>query len=249
MLASLVENNVLLKGNYNKSATERTRWYAFVDENRFVLPFFKNEKSNFQNENEVSEMKNGFSENEKSTFSKTEKCLNESDNKPVNKPDKEEDINAAALPSSSDLVYFGKDRQTMDFYLITQWGWEGRKVTSSGCLALIEAARKYGKSEVEQRIEKFAIMSAEDRNVKHVLDSLNKMEKSQQAKKREDEARAEQRKEREEVNEFVTANSSPEFQEELARWNSKIKLNSAQISDKELRRQREYILKNFAGPS
>lgn len=35
-LNKLVENGILLKGNFNKSAYDRTNWYAFVNENKWV---------------------------------------------------------------------------------------------------------------------------------------------------------------------------------------------------------------------
>lgn len=36
ILDSLVEQNVLLRENYNKKGYDRTSWYAFVDENKFI---------------------------------------------------------------------------------------------------------------------------------------------------------------------------------------------------------------------
>jgi hypothetical protein len=35
----LINQGVLLKGNYNKLAIDKTLWYAFVEENKFVKPY------------------------------------------------------------------------------------------------------------------------------------------------------------------------------------------------------------------
>jgi len=35
----LVADGVLMKGNYNKLAIDKTLWYAFVDENKFIKPY------------------------------------------------------------------------------------------------------------------------------------------------------------------------------------------------------------------
>jgi hypothetical protein len=35
----LIKDKVLLKGNYNKLAIDKTLWYAFVEENKFVKPY------------------------------------------------------------------------------------------------------------------------------------------------------------------------------------------------------------------
>ena len=36
ILTSLVEKGVLIKGNYNKLPYDRTNWYAFADEEKFI---------------------------------------------------------------------------------------------------------------------------------------------------------------------------------------------------------------------
>ena len=38
ILKSLIEQKVLITGNYNKSNIDRTKWYAFRDENAFIMP-------------------------------------------------------------------------------------------------------------------------------------------------------------------------------------------------------------------
>lgn len=38
IIDSLVKQNVILIGNYNKHKYDKTRWYAFVDEERFLGP-------------------------------------------------------------------------------------------------------------------------------------------------------------------------------------------------------------------
>ena len=43
ILDSLIKQNVIMKGNYNKMFYDRTSWYAFVDEDLF-LDIFSNEK-------------------------------------------------------------------------------------------------------------------------------------------------------------------------------------------------------------
>lgn len=50
ILNNLVKKGVILKGNYNINKYDRTCWYAFVDENRF-LPHFRDKSRNAEMEN------------------------------------------------------------------------------------------------------------------------------------------------------------------------------------------------------
>lgn len=91
---TLVEQKILIKGNYNQNTHNRTLWYAFSDETLFLSEkmhiaelqnaYCKNAKSKLQNCNmEVAELQNPFCE--------TAICLKEqiinTDNIPDNKPD------------------------------------------------------------------------------------------------------------------------------------------------------------------
>jgi hypothetical protein len=53
ILDSLVEKEILLRENYNKSGYDRTCWYAFKDENSFLQNY----------NNHVAELQNGSNEN------------------------------------------------------------------------------------------------------------------------------------------------------------------------------------------
>ena len=79
ILNSMVESGIIIKGNFNKNKHDRTVWYAFNDEERFLAASliiahfskmknasFENEKSTFQDRKmHFSEMQNADSENEK----------------------------------------------------------------------------------------------------------------------------------------------------------------------------------------
>ena len=81
VLDSLVKKEVLLVGNYNKSAYDRTKWYAFKDEKRWVSSICPDGQM------EVTERANRFAE-------KGEPIP---DNKPDNKPDSKEKEKKEAL--------------------------------------------------------------------------------------------------------------------------------------------------------
>ena len=51
----LVANGVLMKGNYNKLAIDKTLWYAFVNENEFVKPYDKTGNPSAQSGNRVAQ--------------------------------------------------------------------------------------------------------------------------------------------------------------------------------------------------
>ncbi|QDP57721.1 MAG: hypothetical protein Unbinned6486contig1001_36 [Prokaryotic dsDNA virus sp.] len=75
ILKSLVEQNVLMVGNYNKLKYDRTKWYAFVDESLFVC----NDKTISRNQPMDSlKTTNAIAENSqpipysKTTYSKTD---------------------------------------------------------------------------------------------------------------------------------------------------------------------------------
>ena len=61
IINKLVESDVLLKGNFNKKKYDRTVWYAFKDEEKFLPPI---DRSRFR-EMEISESRNGDLEIEK----------------------------------------------------------------------------------------------------------------------------------------------------------------------------------------
>lgn len=62
ILLSLIEKEVLIKGNYNKKGYDRTTWYAFKSENKF-LSLYQNGKSILPNgQMDVPERKNEFAQ-------------------------------------------------------------------------------------------------------------------------------------------------------------------------------------------
>jgi hypothetical protein len=103
ILDSMVQNKIIIKGNFNQNKHDRTTWYAFYDEEKFLASHlvlshfsdlkngdFKNENSILQNQKkEISEMKNdnsnsdiktniktfSFSENQNPEIEKKEKVL------------------------------------------------------------------------------------------------------------------------------------------------------------------------------
>lgn len=50
----LVADGVLMKGNYNKLAIDKTLWYAFVDEKKFIKPYDSTENPSAQSGNRVA---------------------------------------------------------------------------------------------------------------------------------------------------------------------------------------------------
>ena len=87
VLKKLIEKGVLMKGNYNKSAYDRTLWYAFVDEKKWIY-----------NKDEIHLQKN--------VNGNQENCKPIPDNKPNNKTDRENENQIASnfLPPSEDEV-------------------------------------------------------------------------------------------------------------------------------------------------
>lgn len=71
ILKSLQDNDIIIKGNYNKEKFDRTGWYAFTDNGISIL-----EKLNFH----FSKMQNGFNENEETIPDNKQQIIN-TDNK------------------------------------------------------------------------------------------------------------------------------------------------------------------------
>ena len=68
-IESLIDQGVIIKGNFSKNTYDRTTWYAFKDEESFV----------YQSQKELSESTNGSEQVNNSSTS--------TDNKPYSKPD------------------------------------------------------------------------------------------------------------------------------------------------------------------
>ena len=80
LLIRMLEKNIIVKGNFNTNKYDRTCWYAFFDETKFLAPhlviahfsetgngFPENKKSTSQNqEMDLAKTGNGFGENGKS---------------------------------------------------------------------------------------------------------------------------------------------------------------------------------------
>ena len=96
VIASLVKQGVLLKGNYNEKPYDRTVWYAFTDE--FLKSICQNSQMH------LSDFANGFSENGKPI----------PDNKPNKKPIASTDVDAERTPAfdfKKSLISIGVSEQ------------------------------------------------------------------------------------------------------------------------------------------
>jgi len=90
VLDNLIQQKILIKGNYNKKSYDRTIWYAFQDEEAF----FKMNKCIYRKcEMDLPKMRNGFTENERTI------------------PDINTDIN------TDDLKYKEREKQIFDIGL------------------------------------------------------------------------------------------------------------------------------------
>lgn len=63
VINKLVDDGVLIKGNYNQSAYDRTCWYAFVDENKWLNRHAENENPFLKQDNPFPKSRNGLSKN------------------------------------------------------------------------------------------------------------------------------------------------------------------------------------------
>jgi hypothetical protein len=104
ILDSLVEQEVLLRENYNKSGYDRTCWYAFKDEKSFLENY----------NNHIADLQNGFNENATPIpYSNTNN--NTSKNKFIKPTAEEVDIYAKEINFKLDGSYF------LDHYESNGW--------------------------------------------------------------------------------------------------------------------------------
>jgi hypothetical protein len=132
VLKSLEKQGVIRTGNFNETAFDRTRWFAFEDEERFLVPDL--------DISEESEMEDGIIRNGSRKQPKSYTY-----NKPDNKPDEKERISAAR---QGDL---GEEPPTLTVPFDAQpFSGDGCSATPKGGVSLPDGKALVGGSETLQ---------------------------------------------------------------------------------------------------
>ena len=95
ILKSLQDNDIIIKGNYNKEKFDRTGWYAFTDNGISIL-----EKLNFH----FSKMQNGFNENKETIPDNKQQIINTDIKEDTNVSKKENEVES----KNEDYIKFRK---------------------------------------------------------------------------------------------------------------------------------------------